>query len=272
METILILILTGMFIGTVGTLIGAGGGFILVPILLIFYPNFSPEVITAISMAIVATNSIFGSFAYAYEKKIDYKAGIVFALFTIPGSIIGVFATQYIPINTFNMIFGILLIGLAVYLAVKGGKEKSTAIISTTKKGWSHQELTVRSGKTYSYAYDWRLGAGISSVVGFISPVLGIGGGIVHVPALSEWLKFPVHIATATSHFILAIMASVSVIVHVVNGNYNDPEILTMVIALITGVIPGSQIGAQFSKKLKGNFIIKILAICLGIVGLKILV
>ncbi len=62
----------------------------------------------------------------------------------------------------------------------------------------------------------------LSIIVGYLSPLLGIGGGIIHVPALANWLQFPVHVATATSHFILAVMATVSVITNIVKGSYND--------------------------------------------------
>ena len=88
---------------------------------------------------------------------------------------------------------------------------------------------------------------------------------------MSEWLLFPVHIATATSHFILAIMSTVSVIVHYFQGNYNDPVIMKMVIGLVIGVVPGAQLGAFISRKTEGKFIIKALAISIGIVGIKIL-
>ncbi len=91
------------------------------------------------------------------------------------------------------------------------------------------------------------------------------------MPALVQWLQFPVFIATATSHFILAIMATVSVAVHAIKGSYNDPKILHMVIGLIIGVIPGAQIGAWFSHKLHSNTIIRVLAVCLGLVGIRIL-
>ena len=63
--------------------------------------------------------------------------------------------------------------------------------------------LTDKEGITYEYSYKQSNGALISVLVGYISPLLGIGGGIIHVPAMVNWLKFPVHIATATSHFIL---------------------------------------------------------------------
>ena len=107
--------------------------------------------------------------------------------------------------------------------------------------------------------------------MGYLSPLLGIGGGIIHVPALVNWLRFPVFVATATSHFILAIMASVSVVVHLVNGNYNDPQVLRIVIGLSAGAIAGAQLGASLSHRIRGRMVIRALAVCLGIVGIRIL-
>ncbi|HEY4155595.1 MAG TPA: sulfite exporter TauE/SafE family protein, partial [Puia sp.] len=108
MDSIAVLLLAGFIVGALGTLIGAGGGFILVPVLIIIHPEWSPEIITAVSIAIVAANAISGTYAYARSGRIDYKAGIIFALFTIPGSILGVYTTSYIPKTAFHIIFGIL--------------------------------------------------------------------------------------------------------------------------------------------------------------------
>ncbi len=264
------LIIAGLLIGTFGTLIGAGGGFILVPLLLIFYPEFTPEIVTAISMAVVAVNSVSGSFAYAKSGRIDYKAGVNFALYTIPGSILGVYTVQYIPKKEFNILFGFLLVALSLYLFFKT-KSAVVQTIKEIKKGYKHTVLTDKEGITYEYSYKQSNGALISVLVGYISPLLGIGGGIIHVPAMVNWLKFPVHIATATSHFILAVMATVSVTVHAVSGSYNDNEIITTVIYLCIGVIPGAQLGAYLSHKIKSHIIIKTLALCLVLVGVRIL-
>ena len=234
-------------------------------------PELKPETITAISIVIVAANAISGSIAYARSGRIDFKAGILFALFTIPGSVLGVFSTKFIPRSTFNILFGILLVALSVYLFFRTNKKIQPPLVVENQKRWKHRALVDSSGKTYSYTYNQTLGILISIVVGYISPLLGIGGGIIHVPALVQWLHFPVFVATATSHFILAIMATVSVIVHAVNGSYNDPKILHMVIGLIIGVIPGAQVGAWLSHKLKGYTIIRVLAVCLGLVGIRIL-
>jgi uncharacterized membrane protein YfcA len=271
MHSLILLIISGLVIGMFGTLIGAGGGFILVPILILSYPELSPESITAISMVIVAANAISGSIAYARSGRIDFKAGFLFALFTIPGSVLGVLTTQFIPRNLFNILFGVLLIVLSVYLLFRHNKPVASLVTEGNRKRWKHHTLTDASGVTYNYTYNQTRGILISVLVGYLSSVLGIGGGIIHVPALVQWLQFPVFIATATSHFILAIMATVSVLVHFIKGSYHDPKILHMVIGLIIGVIPGAQIGAWLSHKLKGNTIIRVLAVCLGLVGIRIL-
>jgi len=266
-----LLILLGLGIGTVGTLIGAGGGFILVPILILAFPKLSPQSITAISMAIVAINATTGSMAYIRSRRVDFKAGLVFAISTIPGSILGVLTTKVIPREKFDMIFGVILFLISIYLIMKGGRKKVSHAHKNTS-GHIHQKITDLYGERYEYSYNMKYGIILSLFVGFISPLLGIGGGIIHVPAMAEWLQFPVHIATATSHFILAIMATVSVVVHVLEGSYHAPGVLKMVFALAIGVIPGAILGANLSRRVRGRFIIKALAISLALVGIRIFI
>lgn len=272
MDHLLILLFIGFGVGALGTLIGAGGGFLLVPILLITRPELSPDIITAISMAIVAANAISGSYAYSRSGRIDYKAGIVFALFTIPGSILGVYTTVYIPKLTFHIIFGILMIGLAVFLFFSRESLTTRGFqFPGLKKKYKHHILTDREGITYEYSYNQNTGIIISMLVGYLSPLLGIGGGIIHVPALVNWLNFPVYVATATSHFILAVMATVSVITHIFEGSYSDPQVLRMVLGIGAGAAAGAQLGAFLSHKIRGKIIIRALAVCLGLVGIRIL-
>lgn len=100
--------------------------------------------------------------------------------------------------------------------------------------------------------------------------MLGIGGGIIHVPALIRLLNFPVHIATATSHFILVIMALTGTIVHIVMGSFSN-ESAQQTIFLGTGVLIGAQAGALLSQHVRGGWIIRGLAIALASVGIRIL-
>jgi uncharacterized membrane protein YfcA len=271
MEHFYLLIIIGFCIGTLGTLIGAGGGFILVPLLILLNPGFTPENITAISMAVVACNAISGTIAYITTKRVDYKAGLIFAACTVPGSVLGVLTTRVIPRNMFDIIFGVVLAGLAVFLFMKGGRKNTVSKPLAAHKGWVEQQLTDKWNEQYTYAYDMRKGILLSVLVGYFSPLLGIGGGIIHVPAMVEWLRFPVHIATATSHFILSIMATVSVVAHYFSGSYEDPAILRIITGLVIGVIPGAQLGAYLSRRIKGKIIIRSLAVALGVVGIRIL-
>ncbi|NOW10234.1 putative membrane protein YfcA [Clostridium saccharobutylicum] len=113
----------GFLVGSFGTLIGAGGGFILVPILLLIYPNKSPDTITSISLTVVFFNALSGSFAYSRMKRIDYKSGIIFAIATLPGSILGSVITSYVPRHLFNGIFGVILVIVSVFLIIRTKKK-----------------------------------------------------------------------------------------------------------------------------------------------------
>src|SRR6266581_1722248 len=117
----------GILIGAFGTLIGAGGGFILVPILLLLYPNEKAEFITSISLAVVFFNALSGSIAYSRMKRIDYKSGAIFALATIPGAILGALSTAYVPRRIFDLIFGVLMIIAALFLWLSAKEEHLTS-------------------------------------------------------------------------------------------------------------------------------------------------
>lgn len=257
----------GFLVGTFGTLIGAGGGFILVPILLLLYPDKSPDTITSISLAVVFFNALSGSYAYSKMKRIDYKSGIIFAVATIPGSILGSVITSYVPRQLFNGIFGVILIIVSIFLIVRSKKEKGEADL-VVKNGYITRTIIDIEGVEHKFSYNPVIGIVVSIFVGFMSSFLGIGGGIIHVPVLVNILNYPVHIATATSHFVLAIMSLSGTVVHIVNGVFQSSVIQTA--ALSIGVLFGAQLGARLSKKIHGIAIIRSLAVALAIVGVRI--
>jgi uncharacterized membrane protein YfcA len=105
-ETYILFLALGFAVGTYGTLIGAGGGFVLMPVLLLLYPNESPETLTSISLAVVFMNALSGSAAYAPMRRIDYKSGCLFGLATVPGAIVGALNTSHVPRRLFDTVFG----------------------------------------------------------------------------------------------------------------------------------------------------------------------
>ncbi len=260
------LIPLGLFVGAFGTLIGAGGGFILVPVLLLLYPEKNPETITAISLAVVFFNSLSGSAAYARIKRIDYRSGIIFALATLPGSILGSLTTPLIPRKTFNLIFGFFLLIGSIYLFIRPQKKHTNRRASRFS---ITRNITDADGISHTYSYNLLTGTVISLLVGFLSSLLGIGGGIIHVPVMIQVLNFPVHIATATSHFVLIFMSLSGSTVHFISGVLADGVIQTLGLAI--GVLIGAQLGARISKRLKGGWIIRSLALALGLAGIRIL-
>ena len=268
MEHYLCLIALGFSVGTYGTLIGAGGGFVLVPALLLLYPDESPVIITSISLAVVFFNALSGSWAYARMMRIDYKSGLLFAVATIPGAILGALSTAYVPRRLFGAALGILMIAASIFLLFYSGKVKETR---ESKRSYHFaRNLVDNDGTAYTFSYNPIVGVGLSCLIGYLSSFLGIGGGIIHVPVLVHLLNFPVHIATATSHFILAIMALTGTIVHVVTGSFSPGVRRTAALAI--GVLLGAQVGALLSNLVKGRWIIQGLAIALGFVGARILI
>lgn len=259
----------GVGVGCYGTLIGAGGGFVLMPVLLLLYPGQNADLLTSISLAVVFFNALSGSEAYALLKRIDYRTGVMFSAATIPGAVLGALNTSYVPRRLFDPIFSILLLLAAAFLAWRPRKRETRGKSMSVVHHKIVRRLVDAHGITYEYDFNWLLGMGISIIVGYVSSFLGIGGGIIHVPALCYLLNFPVHVATATSHFILAIMALTGTVVHILNGTFAHGVHRT--IALAIGVVLGAQIGARLSEKFQGSWIIRSLAVALGIVGLRIL-
>jgi uncharacterized membrane protein YfcA len=237
------------------------------PLLLLIYPNESPDKITSISLAVVFLNALSGSEAYARMRRIDYKSGLLFAAATIPGAILGAMNTSMVPRGLFDWVLGVLLILAATFLAWK----PALAGVGQHHQGGhlAMRHLVEADGKAFDYAFNPVLGVGISLVVGYVSSFLGIGGGIIHVPALVYFLNFPVHVATATSHFILVVMAFTGTVVHIFQGSFAHGT--HHMISLALGVVVGAQLGAHLSNHLKGGWIIRGLAMALGLVGIRVI-
>ncbi len=256
----------GFVIGAYGALIGAGGGFMLVPLLLLLYPEENPDLITGISLAVVFANTLSGSLAYGRMKRIDYKSGIIFSMATIPGAILGALGTAYVSRRLFDAIFGFLMIAGSAFLLVR--PTRISAPESKTSNNFK-RTLVEADGTAHTFSYNPAVGIGLSLFVGFLSSFLGVGGGFIHVPALVHLLRFPVHIATATSHFILAIMTLTGTLVHVMTGVFSRGVQTTIFLAI--GVLVGAQLGARLSTRVEGSWIIRALAVALAFVGIRLL-
>jgi uncharacterized membrane protein YfcA len=263
--TAVLLALLGLGVGVFGTLVGAGGGFILTPVLLLIYPKSTPELITAISLVAVFFNASSGSFAYIRRRRVDYRSGMIFALCTLPGSVIGVLLANTVSRPGFDVGMGLALTALAVWLLKGGGRSEEHATSGSPRR------IVDRDGNVYEYRARVKLGAALSVAVGVISSFLGIGGGVVHVPLLVTILGFPTHVATATSHFVLAWMTLVATITHVASGTFAHLLGLRRAASISVGIVIGAQAGARLSDRISGRSIQKLLAAGLLILGVRLI-
>ncbi len=264
------LLALGFAVGAYGTLIGAGGGFVLMPLLLLIYRHERPEHLTAISLAVVFVNALSGTIAYARMKRIDYRAGLMFAAAATPGAVIGALNTSYVTRWQFNLIFSAVLLIVAVLMAIRPELTRRPRRRGGLARFEVRRHLVEADGTCLDWTYRPWVGIVLSFFVGYFSSFLGIGGGVIHVPALVWLLNFPVHVATATSHFILAIMALSGTLVHWQQSSLSHGIRLTLPLAL--GVLLGAQLGAYYSRRLRPAWIIRSLALALGAVGVRILV
>lgn len=257
----------GLFVGAFGTLIGAAGGFLLVPILLFLYPQDTPNTITSITLTVAFFNALSGSIAYGRLRRIDYRSGLFFSMASAPGAVIGAGVTAFLSRGIFQTIFGSTLLVVAAYLLIRPQTKYSASAI---QPGHTSRRMEDAQGNVFTYSFSLIKGVAIAFGVGFISGLLGIGGGIIHVPALTQLLCFPAHVATATSHFVAAITTLAAVTFHAVEGAFNDGIRRTALLS--AGAVIGAQFGARLSQKVSGAWIIRLLAVGLAIVGVRLLI
>jgi uncharacterized membrane protein YfcA len=246
----------GFAVATYGSLVGAGGGFLLVPLFLLLY-HLPHEQAVGTSLAIVTANALSGTIGYVRDRKIDYRAGLVFALCTFPGAVLGAYSTAQVSGPTFQKVFGLLLALISIYLMLRGARKDAVPFRGKTGWGWITRD---------SYQYYEPAGAAFSVVVGAISSWLGIGGGIIHVPFMTEGLRIPVHRAVATSHFVLGFTALVGTIFHFSQGHVH----LATAIPAAAGAVLGAQLGVWLARRVKGKAIVRALALALLAVAARL--
>jgi uncharacterized protein len=186
----------------------------------------------------------------------------------LPGAVLGALAVGVVPRRVFDTLMGLLLGALAVWLVQGRRRAPSTAV----EAGTTHRRIVDRHGVTYDYDVPLARGTLYSVAVGFVSSFLGIGGGVIHVPLLAGTLGFPIHIATATSHFVLAIVSGAGTVTHLADGGLRIGTGLRRAVALSVGVIPGAQIGAAASRRLPAHRIRQARAIALIAISIRLLV
>lgn len=272
-STGLLLVFIGLLAGGYGAIVGAGGGFIFVPALLLIF-KIDPVVASASGLVIVLINSLSGVAGYAKQKRIDYRTGITLAAGALPGSLLGVWLLQIYSSKTFYLVFASLLVLLGLFLFAKNSpwelkhRKKTPALDQEGSEMAkpSTKQTTIPAGTdgaNDNLKTKWLIPLGF--VMGVISSYLGIGGGWLLVPILIYIFKVPTHYATATSIFSLCLYTSVGVISQLFYGSIDWATVLWGGI----GVILGAQLGVSLSRRIPGKVIMQMLSILLVLIGFR---
>ena len=261
----LLLILLGLGVGIFGAITGAGGGFLLVPILLLAYPDRDAATVTAMSLTVVFAASSSGAVAYARQGRIDYRSGVWWALAAIPGALGGALLIGITPRRVFALVFAAALAAVAGYIVLRrpfrGFREPVTGRGVVTRR--IHDHL----GQNFIYSFRLWHGLPIAAAAGFVSGLLGAGGGALQSPLLMLILHFPVRIATATSQFAYALIALEAVIVHLISGGLRIEGDLATAGLIAAGAVAGAQAGARLAPRVRDAVILRVLAAALLLVA-----
>ncbi|MCG1027200.1 sulfite exporter TauE/SafE family protein [Virgibacillus halodenitrificans] len=246
----LLLLIIGIIAGGYGTIVGAGGGFIFVPALLILL-DMDPVIAAGSGLVIVLINSFTGVLGYAKQKKINYKIALTIGISALPGALLGVWLLQAYSSQYFYVIFATILVGLGIFLFSKNSP-------------WEGKLLSKKKQPERNAPKDaWFIPLGL--VMGILSSYLGIGGGWLLVPILIYVFHVPTHRAAATSILSLCLYSLIGVLSQLY---YSNIDWMTVVFGG-TGVILGANIGVFLSQRIPGKVILQMLSVVLVIIGVR---
>jgi uncharacterized protein len=234
-----------------GSMVGLGGGFILVPILRLFL-GFSPAYAAGTSLVLIVANSASGAFTYLLQRRVHLKIGVLIALGGLPGSALGAIISFHISAKLFDTILAVLLTAVAVDMAWNAERRMAGRV--------EHEGVTAIKGMSY------RAAVGLGFIVGVFSSLFGLGGGIILVPTFLYFSELPAHAISATSHFAILLTSPPGLIVHILQHDVVGRD----VIPLIAGGLLGGPIGARLSLHLRSPQLLIVVAIALVVAAITL--
>ena len=237
------LIPLGFVAGVLGSMIGLGGGIIVVPVLT--FLGFSPTAAASNSLFAALSNAIASTISYSKQRRIEYSLGLKLGLLSIPGTILGAVISSDVAPDIFKVLFGLVLIASAAYIFLRRNLESKQKTIS--------KQMMV-------------FAIGASFFAGIISSFFGIGGGIVFVPLMVAGMGMAMKRAAPTSQLILLFASLSGVITHSLLGH---PD-FTQAGFLAIGSFVGGLVGARLSIDIKERYLQILVSVVILIAAAKL--
>ena len=237
------LIPLGFAAGLLGSMIGLGGGIIVVPVLTLL--GFPPTAAASNSLFAALSNAIASTLSYSKQKRIEYPLGLKLGLLSIPGTVLGAIVSTDVAPDVFKILFGFVLIASAAYIFLRKK-------IETKEKRISKQMMIFAIGASF--------------FAGVISSFFGIGGGIIFVPLMVVGMGMAMKKAAPTSQMILLFASLSGVIVHSFLGH---PDFLQAGFLSIGSFI-GGLVGARLSIDIKERYLQILVSVVILIAAVKL--
>ena len=251
-EYLLLMFLVAIVAGLIGSMVGVGGGILVVPALTI---GFGVPIEYAIGVSIISTiaTSSGSASAYVRDRITNLRIGMFLEIGSVLGSLVGVIATLYFVRSGLSwvifIIFGLVLFFSAYNVLQHARMEQRGEPIVNVEPNKLAERLNLRGEyedkslhKTISYVAT-RIQAGFAVIffAGLLSGLLGVGGGTLKVLGMDTIMRLPFKVSTTTSNFMIGVTATASTGILYVSGYVN--VVLAAPVAL--GVVVGSMVGAK---------------------------
>ena len=258
----------GFLVGIYASMTGTGGGSLYGPIFesIIFFGN-SNSVTMAIgtSLFVVFINSISTSVAYFRQKRIDYRTSLYLIIFSTPFAILGSYMTDFVAglkdgQNIMKIIFYSFILFIGWYMLLKKGGNTPAKMAQLGDSWWVFNHKVVDcDGVCFEYKFNILKVIPFAMIAGFLSGFLGIGGGMIMVPAFSIVCCMPLHVVVATSGFMLLFNSAVSTTFKLI---LNRVDVIVGLI-FAAGSIFGAQLGAKLAKGTQSKILKNIISVAL---------
>mgnify|MGYP001402526729 CR=1 FL=1 len=271
---ILIILFFGFVVGFMSGLFGVGGGFLMTPLLI--FMGIPPSTAVGTEAVQILGSSVSGAIAHGKRKNIDFEIGAFLLVGGIFGSTVGVIVFNFLKesgnidliINILYVIFlatiGILmLIESTLSILRKPNSKSERKKYKRTFLDYLPMKLRFRHSRIYISIY---LPVAVGILVGFLSALMGVGGGFIMVPAMIYLFRMSTVLAIGTSLFQIVF---VTLNVSILQATYNQSVDLILAIFLLIGGVLGAQYGSKFTSRFKGEQIRVLLAVIVMIVCFK---
>jgi uncharacterized membrane protein YfcA len=246
---VLLAFVVSVVAGTLGALLGLGGGLLIIPALTLWFHVDIRYAIGASIVSVIATSS-GAAVTYVRDRLTNLRVAMVLELATTTGAMTGAYLAGRVGSKTLYIIFGVVMAYSAIMMFRKLGHDESRPVRRAPWADWlrlhsSYYDEALSREIPYRVS-GTRIGLGLMYVAGIVSGLLGIGSGALKVPAMDLAMGLPLKVSAATSNFMIGVTAAASAGVYFMRGDI-DPFVAGPV---AVGVLLGAQVGVRLLGRL----------------------